>query len=317
MEGVGFLIWKIEQLKPFTPAEIATKLADYGIRWVSIKISEGANRYNQVGGNDKILLDYMIAFEQAGLRVGGWSYVYPEKPGAQAGVIAERVAKFSNHVKFDHVMLDVEKEWKQANATAGAIETLLAIDVSKKFPFYYCSYRYPSLHYQVNHAKFLRNATISHIAPQVYWLGADNPVEQLERSYNEYRKLSDKPFMPIGCTFNFGNWTPSLTQLEDYVRHCISRKWYTYGFYSLDWIIKHDRWDMVEAITGKIITPPPAIPTVAITRTRCNPRTSPVIHPSTDAGMLESGYRFKITGQPDGDWIPVEMWLHKSVVVVE
>jgi len=95
-------------------------------------------------------------------------------------------------------------------------------------------------------------------APQVYWMGAHNVGEQLTNSYNEYKALSDKPFVPIGPTFggilpNGAWWEPSAAELKDFIAWCKASGIDAYGFYSLDWIFQH--WsesgkEWLEAISG-------------------------------------------------------------------
>ena len=184
MQGNGLFAWTLSKIaETHNPVQLASLLSMAKVRWVSWKVSDGIYRWNQIGGNDKLLIEYMQALEAVGIRSGGWSYCYPEKPGTQAGIMAERVAKFSQHVAFDHLMIDIEKEWKKTNL-GQAIDTLLYMDISKNFPVGFCSYRYPSLHSEINYSRFLKHETIKFNAPQVYWIDSHNPGVQLARSFN-------------------------------------------------------------------------------------------------------------------------------------
>ena len=81
------------------------------LRWVSYKVSDGGVIYNSGTG-------YQVdALRAAGISVGGWSYVYPNPTGGmkyQAARISERIKT----LKLEHLMLDVEKEWKHPGISA-------------------------------------------------------------------------------------------------------------------------------------------------------------------------------------------------------
>lgn len=315
MQGLGFMIWKLSRIqKKFSPVSFASMCRDHGIRWLSWKCAEYDQPYNQVGGNDKVLIEYMQACEAAGIESGGWGYQYPDKPGAQAGRIAERIAKYSGNLnRFGHWMINVEREWKKQNL-GQVIDALLSIDINAKFPVGYCSYRYPESHAEMNHARFLKHPTIKFTAPQVYWLGAHNPRVQLEETFRQYSKLTSIQFVPIGCTFNYGSWFPSAQELRDFVAHCIERRWYTYGFYSLDWIIENGRMDYLAAISGQVVNPPPPMSTHVVTIAAVNPRTRPVIADDTDAGTLVKGKVFEKVGPAQDGWQAVKIYVSEKLV---
>jgi hypothetical protein len=322
MQGLGFFIWQLETINDFyTPEALAQLLKQVGVRWVSWKLAEGIYPWNQVKGNDKQLIEYMQALEAVGIASGGWIYAYPEKPGSQAGLIAERIAKFSNNLaRFDHWMVDVEGEWKKQNL-GGSIDNLLYLDVNKNFQVGFCSYRFPALHQPLNFGRFLKNETIKFNAPQVYWLGDHNVVEQLDFSFDQYAKITDKPFVPIGSAWGqvVGDvyWEPTAEDLQNFVKHCIEREWYTYGFWSLDWIVKKQRMDILEAISGAKIKPPVVPPgastRVVVTVNGANPRTRPVVASDTDGGSLTRGKIFEKVGK-NGEWYKIAAYVHESVV---
>jgi hypothetical protein len=113
--GLGFFIYKLtEIIKHVTPDMLVDLLKQVGAKWISIKISDGESKYNQIGGNDKVLLSYIDKLEAAKIMVGGWSYCYPSpthKPNLEAAVIGERIQK----LRLQFVDLDIEAEWKKAN----------------------------------------------------------------------------------------------------------------------------------------------------------------------------------------------------------
>jgi len=324
MKGLGFFIWQLDTIMDFyNPVQLANLLKQARVEWVSWKLAEGIYPWNQIGGNDKILIEYMQALEAVGVASGGWSYNYPEKPGAQSGLIAERIAKFSNNLThFDHWMVDIEREWKKPNL-GGAIDSLLYIDINKNFPVGFCSYRYPELHAPLNFSRFLKNETIKFNAPQVYWLGAHDVTAQLDRSFAQYRKLTDKPFIPIGAAWgqNVGEgkdayyWQVTVDDLKAFVSHCRLNGWNTYGFWSLDWIVKKQKLDWLEAISGGSVLPPAPPPATqvqvisVVANIRSGKDYSPVVAQSKQGTILA------IDGK-DGEWYKLAgpLYIHETVV---
>ena len=76
--GLGFFIYRLTDIvKNVTPDMLVKLLIDIGASWVSFKISDGEKAYNQIGGNDKVLLSYIEKLEAAKILVGGWAYCYP------------------------------------------------------------------------------------------------------------------------------------------------------------------------------------------------------------------------------------------------
>lgn len=60
--------------------------------------------------------------------------------------------------------------------------------------------------------------------------------------------------------------------------------------------------------------PPPYFSTHVITVTTCNPRTRPSLSNDSDAGALIKGATFEKAGEKSGEFQPVKVWLHESVV---
>lgn len=313
MNGLGYFIWQLDTINDFySPESLAKLLKQANVKWVSWKLCEGIYRYNQ---SDQ-LVEYMKALADVGIVSGGWSYNYPEKAASQAALIEDRIAEFGN---LDHWMLDIEGEWKQPGLTKN-IDALL--NFKANIPVGFCSYRYPALHQPLNFSRFLGNDRISFNAPQVYWLGAHDPLAQLDLSFSQYSKITSKPFVPIGSSWgqkvgkNGIYWEPTRDDLKVFVFHCYNNGWTTFGFWSLDWIVKKQRIDFLEAIGGVTIKPPvvpPGVSThVVVTYDGANPRTRPVISPVSDGGALKKGMIFEKLGK-SGPWYEVKVYLHENV----
>jgi hypothetical protein len=313
-KGLGFYIYRLSELvKYLSPDSLVTVLEQVGAKWVSFKISDGILSYNQIGGNDKVLLSYIEKLEEAKIMVGGWAYCYPAptcKPNLEAAVIGERIEK----LRLSFVDLDIEGEWKKPNV-GGSIDKLLYIDTGLKFPIGLCSYRFPVMHPQINWARFLKNPSIKYVSPQLYWLGQSNPGEQIEQSLKQYRDLTDLPFVPIGCTFAQDGWEPTPDQLVQFIVACKGEALPAYGFYSLDWLVAHGRYDWLSAIAGHVIKPPeppsPPLPEHIMTSNNINARTAPQLTDQSLVGVIAADKKLQVLGE-EGNFYQVKIYISKK-----
>lgn len=330
MQGLGFLVWLLDVIDNYlTPIQFTQLIKDAGIKWISWKITEGVEPYNQLGGNDEKLIQYMLAVEEGGAVNGGWSYVYPHhiyfptQPKAQPNLISERVNTFKSRLKtFDHVLLDVEAEWKGLGIKYDdSIDRLLSLDLPANYPIGFCSYRYPTVHPQINYPRFFTNQALTFNAPQVYWVGSHNPDEQLARCYSEYlrispEKSSGKNFVPIGSTYGAGTWLPTEADFVKFVDKCKSMGWMNYGFYSLDWILKHDRYDWLSAIAGHTVTKPEQPPPQTVKKIKtifiANIRNAPNLSVESDMGDLIKGAVLDVSGENE-QFYEVKAYVAKTV----
>ena len=256
MNGLGFMIWQLANMP--APAVLADKLKAGGVRWACIKVLEGPELYNAKGGNQKLLKEYWAALEAAGIEPGGWQYVYGDQPGAEG----DAAVNFYEEFKPKHFFIDAEGHYKRYGASKAAKVYCSKLH-NGQVEVYLCSYRFPSLHGGLikpfPFSAFMNHEKVDGAAPQVYWLGDHDVIEQVEQSVSEYAKLSSKPIVPIGSSFAAGDWEPTANDLRMFKQICLHiGAVKAYGFYSLDWILKNKRDDWWEAITG--IPTPPAPP---------------------------------------------------------
>lgn len=288
MNGTGFFIWQLTKMPP--PQELAQILGYYDIDWVAIKLAEYDRPYNQIGGNDKILREYIDAIRNVGCEVGGWAYVYPEKAGPQGSLAAERIEKFD----LPFWIADIEKEWKKTGLNSELDLYVSRADQPLRTEVIFCSYRYPSYHPPLNFTKWCRETDAS--APQVYWMGAHNPAEQLQRTWEEYKPLlGESPMYPIGAMWGqvVGNdyWEVSVKDILEFEKAVDDMGFLAHGYWSLDWVLKHNKFEWLEAISGKEEPPPPPpdedpeipeLPSVmVVAQAGLNCRTVPQVSPTT------------------------------------
>jgi hypothetical protein len=312
MNGLGFLIWKLSNMPAVDVLIPILKAVE--CNWVSIKVGEYIYKYNQVGGNDQALKAFIQALQDAGIEVGGWHYVYPDKPGPQGDLAEERRQKLG----LSHYLLDVEKEWK-GNFGAAA-RTLCGKLHNGSLEAGLCSYRYPSAHNEIPWSAFINHEKVDVMAPQVYWIDSHNPGFQLTKSYDEYKAKTDKPYIPIGATFGVGGWEPSADDLMEFIDWCFETKVPAYGFYSLDWIIVRKRADWLNAISmgGDVEPPPPPVEPkefVVVNCTWLNGRSEPKVVDDNRVVSVRAGQKVTNLKDPSGDWEkcglgPITCYMH-------
>lgn len=262
MNGLGFLIWQLARMPE--PQELANLLKAGRVKWVSIKTLNGTEPYNSKGGNQKLLKSYWQAIQTAGVKVGFWHYVYGDQSGLEGDRAAGFIEEFSNDgLEVDHLLINAEGPYKRTGANKAA--KAYCDKLPKKTPAYLCSYKFPSKHRPFlttpgfPFEAFMRHERITGTAPQVYWIGANNPIQQTQQSFTEYRAIAEKPFIPIGSSF--GDWAdrnktiwwePTLHDLDAFIAGAGP----TYGFYSLDWILQKNKMDWFQVITKTTPAPP-------------------------------------------------------------
>ncbi len=257
------------------------------VRTVSIQVLVGREKRNQIGGNDKSLLALRDAVLTAGMKWSGWGYTMFDQPGAQGDDIMERCEKLD----FTSFLINPEKEW--VNVVGGPKAAKLLMDKFKvrNFEVGFCSYRYPSIH-PMPYLAFLNHEAMDFIAPQVYWIDAHNPAQQLERSVVEYRAMSDLPIIPIASTFPQGNWAPTASDLSQFIGKVKSMALPTWGFFDLDALLTREDWmDAIASVSGGPDVPPPIQPPYpglymkVTSRTGLKKRSTPIPDP-TNANVV-------------------------------
>lgn len=284
--GTGFYIWQIKSLLPVERAIEALKRAKAS--WVSIKVADGNTIYNRIKADgtssrdDAFLLQYIAALRAAGISVGGWQYIYPlptANPGSQSGLAGERFVKLD----LDHFLVDAEHDRRQKaywitledgspnlqrNYSATQyMGTLKPNGIPSVAPVALSSHRFPEFFVGFPFRQFAHgrgDAAKDFVAPQVYWEGAHNPVTQLLRCLEEYEQAigSGFTYVPIGSTYAAGDpvWEPTIDDLQAFIAKAKELGCPGWGFWSLDWIVNHDKTAWLDAIAGEVTPPTPPPP---------------------------------------------------------
>ncbi len=368
MNGLGFMIWQLKNMPPVD--QVIALLKRAGARWVSIKVANGSETYNVSGGNDKPLVAFIDALVAAGLEVGGWHYVYPDNAGPCGDRAEERREKLGlAHYLLD-VEGEWQQPFGMPKAAKllmsklhiGNFEVGLC---SYRFPTYQPAVPWtafmnheamdvtaPQVYWALSHnpveqlerssAEYLAISGKSFVpigatfgatfAASVSMMGAIvNPTPSREITIGAFERMQGKRITVMSSMESSIYWEPTVEDLKAYVAWCKAKKLKAYGFYSLDWIIQHNRLDWIDAIAG-YTTPPPEPPPPApvdvikplwtgqVTGDLLNIRNQPnppvigsVIDPKTDIGDLVHGSKVAVVEERD-EWARLGGWVKKSLL---
>lgn len=222
LAGKGMYIWKIKNCEGGQSSIAAAMAYDAGLTHVLIKILDGPWAYNQrpyysPNGEllyaDDILGPFVQAFKAQGLKVYGWQWVYFDNPIGEAKAAITRVQKFN----LDGFIVNAESPAKNKVAQT---RQYLALIEDIGVPTGLSSYRYPSLHNEIDWAGFFKG--VDTMFPQVYWMQASNPAEQLQKSLDEYTRRATSygvalDYFPTGSAFSEGGWTATPAQVTEFM----------------------------------------------------------------------------------------------------
>ena len=258
--GKGVFIWKIYNLEGSTIDNvdydaIVDTIVGAGITHVYIKIADGTYPYNVKWGNypwwsGEILDDFAKELtgrlHNALVLVFGWHYVRGTRPLDEARIAVERWKA----LRLDGFSIDAEAEYKLAGKDKAA--EIYANELREglpDIPISLCSYRYPKVHRELPYAPFLRRC--DYINQQLYWVGAHNPVAQLDWSVKQYNDLmkgigiEPLPQMPVGAAYGTSGWRSTSADIQAFLKACLDRKLGSASLWSMDWMRKKglDLWE--------------------------------------------------------------------------
>ena len=205
-QGKGTFLWNVKRCDASQDkAALVGRLLEAGIQRVDIKIVDGATRYGMdqtTGFNHTEAAIH--ALRNAGIEITAWAYTY----GYSRDWVtkeAQAVVQALRDYEIDIFSVDAEQEYKRENhAHYADIYCRTIRDALPDVTLGLTSYRFPEYH-----PKFPWGAFWPYVKfhmPQVYWINAHNPVEQLNESIRQLKKLYDIPFVPAG--YGYGGVLP-------------------------------------------------------------------------------------------------------------
>jgi hypothetical protein len=213
LEGKGFFTWKIPKCEGGDAGQIAAQAKSAGLTHMLLKVADGTVIYNGTWGDPTDYTTPVVnALRAAGIKIWGWHYIYGDYPTGEANVAIARIRQYN----LDGYVLDVEKEYKESGKRSAAKQFMAHLRTAyPDLTIALSSYRFPSLHPQVPWTEFLEQCDIN--MPQVYWLKAHNPGDQLQRSVEELQ--AKKPSLPViatGAAFREFGWQPTEGEVEEF-----------------------------------------------------------------------------------------------------
>jgi hypothetical protein len=264
----GMFIWKLLLCAGGNMQIMANMAVAAGFSWVVIKAADGTDHFNQGTtnwGGPNLLPDAINALRAAGIRIWLWQYIYGANWLGQSIATAEAKKAVENINRFnpDGWIIDPEKEYKRSGASTWADTYMNLLRSScPTIPIGLCSYRFPTLHPELPWHNFLRHCDF-HV-PQVYWLLAHNPGDQLGRSVRELQALANLPVVPVGAAYydTSYKWQPTVAEINEFDRVAHALKlpgitWWEWGENGHGTQYISDIWNAITAHDwGQIVLPP-------------------------------------------------------------
>jgi hypothetical protein len=233
LTGKGMFIWKIQNCHNGSVSEITRRSVVSKYSHVLIKIANGIYSYNFDWEKKIDLVPPLVAaLKSEGIQVWGWHYLFGDQPGQEAQKAISRIRQLG----VDGYVLDAEGHYKGKYSSAATFMSQLTASV-QDIPIALSSYRYPSLHPQLPWNEFLAKVDLN--MPQVYWMFGTNPGAQLKKSIAEFKNMKyTPPIFPTGAAFTEFGWTPTLSEVREFMRKCKELK--MPGFNMWEWASLHN-----------------------------------------------------------------------------
>jgi len=214
LQGKGFYIWKVRECENGDSQAIANVAAQAGLSHVMIKLADGTYSYNLDATGADLIPPLVGALHNRGIQAWGWHYLYGDDPIGEANKAIQRITQ----TRVDGYVLDVEKEFKQPGRDIAAVKFMDRLrSAYQELPLALSSYRFPSYHPQVPWKEFLDRCNYN--MPQVYWVQANNPAEQLARCVREFQSIIPyRPIIPTGSAYKSGGWQATPEQATVFMK---------------------------------------------------------------------------------------------------
>ena len=213
LQGKGMYLWRINNVEGGNPGAMAEVAQQAGLTHVLVKVADGRGTYNtykKEGGyeyfNWQNGIDHVpgvvAALRARNIKVWGWQYIYGEDPLLEARMAIRRIKQF----QLDGFTVNAEIQFEKLGMDVPARKYMTELRRElPDLPIALSSYRYPHVHAYFPWAAFLEFCDLN--MPQVYWMGATNPAEQLGRSLREFQSMPVwRPIFPTGAAFQEHGW---------------------------------------------------------------------------------------------------------------
>ncbi len=215
LKGKGMYVWQVARCERGDAAAIAALARAAKLSHVLVKVADRDVPYN-IDHAARVDLAMMLvqALRAHGIQAWGWQYIYGESPLAEANMAIHRIRQ----LKLDGFVVNAETEYKQAGKKEAAKRYMNHLRMAiPDIPLALSSYRYPSYHPEFPWREFLESVDIN--MPQVYWMQARNPIDQLNRCVREFQFMSPfRPIVPTGAAFKEYGWTSNAEEVIEFMK---------------------------------------------------------------------------------------------------
>ncbi len=254
LKGKGFFIWQIKNSEGGDVNRIASLAKDAKLTHVLVKIADVTASYNIINGVD-LVRPLVRALRDRKVSPWGWHYVKGDDPLGEANKAIQRLQELD----LDGYVIDAEIEYKEPGKADAARKFMSRLrSALPDITIALSSYRYPSIHPQIPWREFLDKCDLN--MPQVYWLHAHNPADQLTRSVREFQNLEPfRPVVPTGAAYKEHGWAPTSSEVFEFLQTTKSLNLTAANFYSWDSCRANlpDIWNTIRVYEWET-TPPPA-----------------------------------------------------------
>lgn len=213
LQGKGMYLWRINNVEGGDPVAMAEAAKQAGLTHVLVKVADGRGTYNtykKADGreyfNAQDGVDHVPAVVSAlrsrGISVWGWQYIYGVNASLEARMAISRVKQFA----LDGFVVNAEIEFQEKGMHVPAGQYMRELRAGlPNVPIALSSFRYPNVHHPFPWETFLEYADLN--MPQVYWVGSNNPADQLARCVREFQGLRVwRPIFPTGAAYGEHGW---------------------------------------------------------------------------------------------------------------
>ena len=247
LEGKGFYVWKIHRCEGGDVSAIAQRAKNAGLSHVLIKIADGPRAYNV-----DLASNLVEALKSEGIQAWGWQFVYGDEPFGEAEIAIHR----TNVLGLDGFIVNAEVAYKNKQSQATVYMERLKSHIMG-IPIGLSSFRYPNYHREFPWKQFLTYCDINF--PQVYWMQAHNPAQQIDWTIAQFDKISPiKPILPTGAAFTEWGWRPTTGEIREFLTHAKQLGIPAVNFWSWDYAGSSegaDLWNVIAEFDWPVSKP--------------------------------------------------------------
>jgi hypothetical protein len=247
LEGKGLYIWKIHHCEDGDAGAIARRAQEAGLTHALIKIADGPRAYNV-----DLAADVVDALKSMGIQAWGWQFVYGDEPFGEADIAVHRVGTLG----LDGFVINAETDYRGKHTAASAYMESLRPRVPD-IPLALSSFRYPHYHPEFPWTEFLSGCDFN--MPQIYWVQASNPAEQLDRCMAQFQDVYPiRPIVPTGAAYEEFGWRPSTAEVTDFLKHAHDIGLPAVNFWSWDYAgseAGESLWHVIARFEWPVSTP--------------------------------------------------------------